>query len=76
MVLDNTNQPIPGVTIRAVLTNVLNSNPTSAQTAATVQTDGTGHFSIYEASVGFVKLLVDGSTATAPGTFPTLGRCP
>ncbi len=63
--LDNGNQPIPGVTIRAVLTNVLNSNMSAVQAATTVQTDAKGQFTIYNAPVGYVKLLVDGSTATA-----------
>src|SRR6185437_23877 len=61
-----------GVTIRAVLTNILTSNSGSGQTAATAQTDAKGQFTIFKAPVGFVKLLVDGSTATVPGTFPTL----
>jgi hypothetical protein len=72
IVLDNSNTPIPGVTIRAVLTNVLNSNSGSAAAAATAQTDAKGQFLIASAPVGFVKLLVDGSTATIPGTYPTL----
>lgn len=72
LVQDNSNQPIPGVTVRAVLTNVLNSNSNSVQAAATVQTDANGRFSIFKAPIGFVKLLVDGSTATVPGAFPTL----
>jgi len=72
LVLDNSNQPIPGITIRAALTNVANSNVGAVQTASTVQTDAKGQFAINPAPVGFVKLLVDGSTATTPGTFPTL----
>lgn len=72
VVLDNSNVPIPGVTIRAVLTNLLNSNSTSVQSAAAVQTDAQGQFTIPQAPVGFVKLLVDGSTALRPGTYPTL----
>ncbi len=72
VVLDNMDQPIPGVSVRALLTNVANSNPTSAQTAAAVQTDAKGRFTIYNAPVGYMKLLVDGSTATVGGTFPSL----
>jgi pimeloyl-ACP methyl ester carboxylesterase len=72
VVLDNSNVPIPGVTIRAVLTNVLNSNSSSVNAAATVQANAQGQFTIPNAPVGFVKLLVDGSTATKPGTYPTL----
>lgn len=72
VVLDNTDVPIPGVTVRAVLTNLLNSNSSIVQTAAAVQTDGQGRFTIPQAPVGFVKLLVDGSTAQRPGRYPTL----
>jgi hypothetical protein len=72
LVLDNSNQPIPGVSVRTVLTNILNSNLGAVQTAAAVQTDARGQFSITNAPVGFVKLFVDGSTATVPGVFPTL----
>jgi hypothetical protein len=72
LVLDNSNQPIPGVSVRAVLTNTMNSNLGSVQAAAAVQTDAKGQFSITNAPVGFVKLFVDGSTATVPGVFPTL----
>ena len=72
IVLDNSDVPIPGVTIRAVLTNLLNSNSNIIQTASSAQTDAQGQFTIQQAPVGFVKLLVDGSTAQRPGRFPTL----
>ena len=72
VVLDNSNVPIPGVTIRAVLTNLLNSNSSIIQSAAAAQTDAQGQFTISQAPVGFVKLLVDGSTALLPGKYPTL----
>jgi hypothetical protein len=72
VVLDNSNVPIPGVTIRAVLTNVLHSSLTSVQSATAVQTDAQGQFSISQAPIGFVKLLVDGSTAQLPGAYPSL----
>ena len=72
VVLDNSNIPIPGVTIRAVLTNVLNSNATSVQSAPAVQTNAQGQFSITPAPIGLVKLVVDGSTAQRAGTYPSL----
>jgi hypothetical protein len=72
VVLDNSNVPIPGVTIRAVLTTVLNSNSSIIQSVAAVQTNSQGQFTIPQAPVGFVKLLVDGSTAQRPGKYPTL----
>ncbi len=68
--LDNSNAPIPGVTVRALLTNVLHSNLGAAQTAPSAVTDAQGQFSIATAPVGFVKLLVDGTTA--PGNYPSL----
>ncbi|MBL8238951.1 MAG: carboxypeptidase regulatory-like domain-containing protein [Bryobacterales bacterium] len=72
VVLDNSNAPIPGVTVRAVLTNTLNSNSSSIQSVAAVQTNAQGQFTIPNAPVGFVKLLVDGSTAQLAGKYPTL----
>jgi hypothetical protein len=72
VVLDNSNVPIAGVTIRAVLTNLMRSNSSIIQSVAAVQTDAQGQFNISPAPVGFVKLLVDGSTAQREGTFPTL----
>jgi hypothetical protein len=72
VVLDNSNLPIPGVTIRAALTNLLNSNSNTIQSSAMAQSDAQGQFTISPAPVGFVKLLVDGSTAQRPGIYPTL----
>jgi Glucodextranase, domain B/3D domain len=72
VVLDNSNVPIPGVTIRAVLTQVLNANLSIVQSVAAVQTNEQGQFTIQQAPVGIVKLLVDGSTAPRPGTYPHL----
>ena len=46
VVLDNSNVPIPGVTVRAVLTNVLHSNDVAANEAPAVQTDAQGQFSL------------------------------
>ena len=72
VVLDNSNAPIPGVTLRAVLTQVLNTNVSSIQTAPSATTDAQGQFTITGAPVGSVDLFVDGSTAQRPGVFPTL----
>jgi hypothetical protein len=72
VVLDNSNVPIPGVMIRAVLTNMLTANSSVVQSLAGIQTDDQGQFVIPQAPVGFVKLLVDGSTAQRTGTYPTL----
>jgi hypothetical protein len=72
IVLDNTDVPIPGVTVRAVLTNLFNSNSNIIQSLPAVQTDAQGRFTITQAPVGFVKLLVDGTTTQRPGKYPTL----
>ncbi len=72
VVLDNSNLPIPGVTIRAVLTNQMTSNGQIVGSLPAVQTNAEGQFAIAPAPVGLVKLLVDGSTAQRVGTYPTL----
>ena len=60
VVLDNSNQPIPGVTIRI------------KDTPITVQTDAQGTFRIQPAPVGTFYLIVDGSTTSQPGSWPDL----
>lgn len=72
VVLDNSSLPIPGVTIRAVLTNLLTSNSSIIQSVSAVPTNAQGQFTIPQAPVGFVKLLIDGSTAQLAGKYPTL----
>jgi hypothetical protein len=72
VVLDNSNVPIPGVTVRAVLIDILHSNVSALPSVTAVQTDAQGQFTIPQSPVGFVKLLVDGATAQRPGHYPTL----
>ncbi|HEY2292365.1 MAG TPA: DNRLRE domain-containing protein, partial [Thermoanaerobaculia bacterium] len=60
VVLDNSNQPIPGVTIRI------------KDTPITAQTDAQGVFHIQPAPVGTFYLIVDGSTTSRPGSWPDL----
>lgn len=60
VVLDNTNDPVPGVTVHI------------ESTGLTAQTDAGGFFRLTGAPVGTLHLLVDGATATRPGTWPTL----
>jgi hypothetical protein len=60
VVLDNMNAPIAGVTLR-ILGSTL-----------TTRTNGQGQFRIDGAPVGTVKLIVDGSTAERPGSWPDL----
>jgi len=72
VVLDNSNAPIPGVTMRALLTNVAHSNAAAVQSVPAVQTDTQGQFTISQAPVGFVKLISDGSTVQLTGSYPSL----
>jgi hypothetical protein len=60
VVLDNTNLPVAGVTVRL------------RDTTLTAATDGQGLFLISPAPVGTLKLIVDGSTAQRPGAWPDL----
>jgi hypothetical protein len=72
VVLDNSNVPIPGVTVRAVLTTALRANMFVLHSVPAIQTDAQGQFVLPGAPVGFSKLMVDGTTATAPGKYPSL----
>ena len=60
VVLDNTNAPIAGVTVRV------------KDTVLVAVTDPQGQFRITGTPVGAIKLIVDGSTATRPGSWPDL----
>jgi hypothetical protein len=60
VVLDNSSQPITGVTLRI--------EGTPIQT----QSDAQGQFVFNGTPVGYVRLIVDGSTAQRPGTWPML----
>lgn len=60
VVLDNTDRPIEGVSVR------LEGTPLSTSTSAT------GQFELVPAPVGLVHLVVDGGTAQRPGTWPVL----
>jgi Glucodextranase, domain B/Bacterial Ig-like domain len=60
VVLDNSNLPVAGVTLRI------------RDTALTAVTDTEGLFVIAPAPVGTLKLIVDGSTAQRPGAWPDL----
>lgn len=60
IVLDNTDVPVPGVTLSL------------AGTALSAVSDEQGHFRIAQAPIGPVLLHVDGGTANRPGTWPEL----
>lgn len=72
-VLDNTNNPIPNVTIRLYQTNQGSNNNLPLQIGTPVQTDVQGHFVIPNAPYGYFKLMADGTTAGGGTTsYPTL----
>ncbi|HXU33006.1 MAG TPA: hypothetical protein VN851_20765, partial [Thermoanaerobaculia bacterium] len=60
IVLDNSNQPVPGTTLRIL------GNPLTATA------NGQGVFKLSGVPVGLVKLIVDGSTTSRPGAWPDL----
>jgi hypothetical protein len=60
VVLDNSNLPIPGVTLRV------------RGTALSASADAQGQFRIQPVPVGNVHLQADGTTAQRPGTWPSL----
>ncbi len=60
VVLDNTNQPVPGVTMHIEGTDLYS------------QADAQGQFALQPAPVGDVHLVADGSTALREGNWPRL----
>jgi hypothetical protein len=73
VVLDNSNNPIPNVTMRVYKTNQASSNNLPQQIGTPVVTNAQGEFLISNAPFGYYKLMADGSTATVTNkTFPTL----
>ncbi|MFL6211724.1 MAG: hypothetical protein ACJ74W_22950 [Pyrinomonadaceae bacterium] len=72
VVLDNSNNPIPGVTMRLFQINQGNNGNVPQQVVTSVLTDAQGQFIIPSAPVGIFKLMADGGTAQRPGSWPTL----
>lgn len=72
VVLDNSNNPIAGVSMRLYQLNSGSNSNIPQQVTPTVVTNARGFFSIQPAPVGVYKLMADGSTATSGGAFPTL----
>ena len=73
VVLDNSNMPIPGVTMHLLgLSQGTNGN-VPIDVVPAVQTDSQGQFTLTQAPIGVFKLMADGTTA-AVGTkkYPTL----
>jgi len=72
VVLDNSNNPIAGATIRLYLNNQGNNNNQPLQIGTPVQTNLLGTFLISPAPIGSFQLMADGSTVPGPNTYPTL----
>ncbi|NHZ97548.1 choice-of-anchor X domain-containing protein [Massilia sp. CCM 8734] len=72
VVLDNSNKPIPGVTMRLLHISQGNASNIPQEMAAPVRTDEQGQFLMQPVPVGIFKLMADGGTALRPGSWPTL----
>src|SRR5688572_12220368 len=73
VVLDNSNNPIEGVTVRLFQAHQGNNNNTPIPVGTPVTTNAQGQFVMLKAPVGFFKLMADGTTvAPERGVFPTL----
>lgn len=72
VVLDNSNNPIAGATIRLYQYNQGNNNNLPVQVGTPVQSNSLGTFLISPAPVGSFQLMADGSTVPGPNSYPTL----
>ena len=72
VVLDNSNNPMPGVTMRLLNIHQGNFSNIPQQMAPPVQTDAQGQFVMTQVPVGVFKLMADGGTTTRSGSWPTL----
>ncbi len=72
LVVDNSNNPIQGATMRLYQTNQASNNNLPLQIGTPVQTDVNGMFTITSAPVGYFKLMADGSTAVGGKSYPTV----
>ncbi|KAF0188615.1 MAG: hypothetical protein FD165_2849, partial [Gammaproteobacteria bacterium] len=72
VVLDNSNMPIPGVTMRLLKINQGNVGNVPQEVAQAVVTDARGQFVMQPVPVGVFKLMADGGTAQRTGSWPTI----
>ncbi|WP_143084543.1 choice-of-anchor X domain-containing protein [Massilia yuzhufengensis] len=72
VVLDNSNQPLPGVTMRLLQINQGNASNIPQEMAPAVRTNAQGQFVMTGVPVGIFKLMADGGTAQRAGVWPTL----
>lgn len=72
VVLDNSNNPIPGITMRLYQINQGTRSNLPTEVAQSVQTNAQGQFLMQPVPVGVFKLMADGTTAQRSGYWPTL----
>ena len=72
VVLDNSNQPLQGVTMRLLHITHGNASNIPQEMAPAVRTDAQGQFTMTGVPVGVFKLMADGGTAQRAGVWPTL----
>jgi hypothetical protein len=73
VVLDNSNLPIPGVTMRLLALSQGTTGNVPVEVVPPVTTGAQGQFTITQAPVGIFKLMADGATAAVEGKrYPTL----
>ncbi len=72
VVLDNSNVPLPGVTMRLLALSQGTNGNVPVQVVPTVLTDSQGQFTLTQVPVGVFKLMADGSTVIASNQYPTL----
>jgi hypothetical protein len=72
VVLDNSSNPLQGVTVRLFQANQGNNNNLPVQIGTPVVTDAKGTFLIQNAPVGAFKLMADGTTVTGAVSYPSL----
>jgi hypothetical protein len=73
VVLDNSNVPIPGVTMRLLRLSQGTNGNVPVEVVPSVQTDNQGQFNMTQVPVGVFKLMADGTTAQVVGKkYPTL----
>jgi hypothetical protein len=72
VVLDNANQPIPGVTVKLLKLNQGSASNLPQQMGPSGVSNANGYFEIPGAPVGVFKLLADGTTVPGAKKYPTL----
>ena len=72
VVFDNTNTPLPGVTMRLYQAHVASNSNVPIAVVTPVATDAQGQFVISPAPVGAFKLVADGSTVAGSSRYPTV----